>query len=87
MKDKGKQLQKQLCQQEKCKEHNNTKPTIDREQLKFCLVRDEPDALLETIIARSSQSITQYFNKISTIRERKNVQITDDKRNKKNIAI
>ena len=85
-KDKGKQLQKQLCQQEKCKEHN-TKPTIDREKLEFCLVRDEPDALLETITAQSSQSITQYFNKISTTRERKNVQITDDKKNKKNIAI
>ena len=43
--------------------------------------------LSRTITARSSQSITQYFNKISTTRERNNVQITDGKKTKKNIAI
>jgi len=37
----------------------------------------------ETITARSTQSIKKYFNNISTTRERKNVQITDGKKNKK----
>ena len=37
----------------------------------------------ETITERSSKSINNYFNNISTTRERKNVQITDGKTNKK----
>ena len=44
-KDKGKQLQKQLFQKDKCKE-NSTKPTMDRDNLGFCLVCDKPGDLI-----------------------------------------
>ena len=39
IKDKEKKLQKKLCQKDKCTEHN-TKPTMDRDSLDLCLVRD-----------------------------------------------
>merc|ERR1712238_602783 len=52
-KEKGKQLQKQIFQKEKCKEHS-TKPTIDRDNLDFCLVCDKPDDLICCDICPSS---------------------------------
>merc|ERR1712238_363657 len=52
-KKKGKQLQKQIFQKEKCKEHS-TKPTIDRDNLDFCLVCDKPDDLICCDICPSS---------------------------------
>ena len=44
-KEKGKQLQNQLVQEDKCKE-NSTKPTMDRDNLGFCLVCDKPGDLI-----------------------------------------
>merc|ERR1711957_452527 len=52
-KEKGKQLQKQIFQKEKCKEHS-TKPTIDRDNLDFCLVCDKPGDLICCDICPSS---------------------------------
>merc|ERR1712238_297426 len=53
MKEKRKQLQKQIFQKEKCKEHS-TKPTIDRDNLDFCLVCDKPGDLICCDICPSS---------------------------------
>ena len=44
-KDKVKQLQRQLFQKDKCKEHSKH-ITIDRENLNFCLVCDNPGDLI-----------------------------------------
>ena len=52
-KDKGKQLQKQLCPKNNCKELG-TKPTIDRDNLDFCLVRDNLGNLICCDICPSS---------------------------------
>ena len=44
-KEKGNQLQRQLFQKDKCKEHS-TNTTIDREILNFCITCDNPGDLI-----------------------------------------
>ena len=52
-KNKAKQFQKQLFQEEKCKEYS-TKPTMDRDNLGFCLVCDKSGDLICCDICPSS---------------------------------
>ena len=65
-------------------DHSKTKRMPNRENSKR---NGHSQPTTKTITARSNQIITKYFNEISTTRERKNVQITEGKTNKKNIAI
>ena len=44
-KDKVNQLQRQIFQKDKCKEHSTNK-TIDRETLDFCITSDNPGDLI-----------------------------------------
>ena len=67
----------------KC-DYSKTKRIPNREHVKR---NDHSQPTSEIITIRSSQSTTKYCNRISTTRERKNVQITEGKKNKKNIAI
>jgi len=65
-------------------DYSKTKRVPNRENVKR---NGHSQPTTETFTAQSSQNITKHFNKISTIRERKNVQITEGKTNKQNIAI
>ena len=71
--DKGGKLPKQLFQQEKCDEHN-TNTSIDRDNWDFCLVCDNPGALICCdILPRSFHLKCSGVKKNNDVRTYKNI--------------